>query len=525
MPPCKSKERPTRNSRQTPEVEESGNTQPQPTDNQGQNLEEGQNQNQNPPQVNNDPAAILLAFLQQQTQNPPEHRRPRAEQTQSTIEKTFEIVGVEEDKKTIFAAFMLKGEANYWWEAKRTIEDNPVIPWERFTTLFLEKYFPRHLEQQMELKFLELKQGSMTVAEYENKFSELSRFVPYHVDTEEKRTRCFQLGLQPWIQNRVAVLEISNYATLVHKASIVESGNDLYPKDKGGVKRKFSINTGNSGMKFDGSKNKKPFMNREDRKMDRSRFGHQDSRGNETKSRTPQTDKAIICHNCGRKGHYARECRQPRKESEVPTLMAPPTQDNRNSSNANVKPTVRTFNMTLKDAITDNDVIIEIKGKPFVVDLIPFKLGEFDVILGMDWLMPYDAQINCRLKKVSLQSLDKKKVILYGQKQTRKFLTMLQARRILRQGCQAYLAFVIDTMKPTPMLEEIPVVKKLEDVFPEDLPCLPPDREIEFTIDLAPGMTPVSKAPYRMAPIEMKKLAMQLQELLNKGVIRPSISP
>ncbi|XP_074355418.1 uncharacterized protein LOC141695076 [Apium graveolens] len=136
------------------------------------------------------------------------------------IEKTFKIVGVEEDKKTIFAAFMLKGEAIYWWEAKRGIEENPVILCERFIALFLEKYFPKHLEQQMELKFLELKQGRMNVAEYENKFSEPSRFVPYHVDTEEKRTRHFQLGLRPWIRNRVAVLEISNYATLVHKVQL-----------------------------------------------------------------------------------------------------------------------------------------------------------------------------------------------------------------------------------------------------------------------------------------------------------------
>ncbi|XP_074323563.1 uncharacterized protein LOC141660476 [Apium graveolens] len=169
--------------------------------------------------------------------------------------------------------------------------------------------------------------------------------------------------------------------------------------------------------------------------------------------------------------------------------------------------------MTLKDPITANDVIA---GKPFVVDLIPFKLGEFDVILGMDWLTRYNAQIICMLKRVSLKSMDNKKVIFRGQKQTRKFLTMLQARRMLRH---------LDTVKSTPRLEEIPVVKEFEDVFPGDLPRLPPDREIEFTIDLAPGTTPISKTPYRMAPVEMKELATQLQELLDKGVIQPSVSP
>ncbi|KAL8098251.1 hypothetical protein AgCh_031128 [Apium graveolens] len=97
--------------------------------------------------------------------------------------------------------------------------------------------------------------------------------------------------------------------------------------------------------------------------------------------------------------------------------MAPPTQDNRNSSNANVKPTAHTFNMTLKDAITNNDVIAEIQGKPFVMDLIPFKLGEFDVILGMDWLTRYDAQINCRWKK---------KMLLFLQVANPKYLEVLK---------------------------------------------------------------------------------------------------
>ena len=169
--------------------------------------------------------------------------------------------------------------------------------------------------------------------------------------------------------------------------------------------------------------------------------------------------------------------------------------------------------------------VIEIQGQSFDADLIPFKLGEFDVILGMDWLARYDAQIDCRLKRVSLKGSKDKRVVLRGQKQIHKFLTIMQAKKMLRQGCQAYLAHVIDIEKSAPKLEEIPVVSEFKDIFPEELPGLPPDREIEFTINLAPGTTPVSKAPYRMAPVEMKELATQLQELLDKGVIRPSVSP
>ena len=73
-------------------------------------------------------------------------------------------------------------------------------------------------------------------------------------------------------------------------------------------------------------------------------------------------------------------------------------------------------------------------------------------------------------------------------------------------------------------LEDIPIVRDYPDVFPDDLPGLPPEREVEFTINVAPGTTPISKAPYRMTPLELKELKIQLQELLDKGFIRPSVS-
>ncbi|GJU74376.1 putative nucleotidyltransferase, ribonuclease H [Tanacetum coccineum] len=74
-------------------------------------------------------------------------------------------------------------------------------------------------------------------------------------------------------------------------------------------------------------------------------------------------------------------------------------------------------------------------------------------------------------------------------------------------------------------LEDIPVVREFPDVFPENLPGLPPDRQVEFQIDLIPGATPVARAPYRLAPSEMQELSNQLQELSDRGFIRPSTSP
>jgi hypothetical protein len=74
-------------------------------------------------------------------------------------------------------------------------------------------------------------------------------------------------------------------------------------------------------------------------------------------------------------------------------------------------------------------------------------------------------------------------------------------------------------------LEDIHVVQEFSDVFPDDLPRMPPERVVEFNIELQPGTAPISKAPYKMSPVELKKLNIQLQSLLDKGYIRPSISP
>ena len=103
-------------------------------------------------------------------------------------------------------------------------------------------------------------------------------------------------------------------------------------------------------------------------------------------------------------------------------------------------------------------------------------------------------------------------------------ISAIDARRLLRKGCSAYLAHIITGVREL-RLEDIPVVHEFPDVFSDKLPRMPPHREIEFAIDLVPGMAPISIAPYRMALAELKELKMQLQELVDKEFIRPSVSP
>ena len=103
-------------------------------------------------------------------------------------------------------------------------------------------------------------------------------------------------------------------------------------------------------------------------------------------------------------------------------------------------------------------------------------------------------------------------------------VSALRANSLLRKGCQGFLAHVVSNENEV-SLKDIPIVRYFPNVFQNDLLDLPLEREVEFTIDLVSGTNPISKAPYRMAPIEIKELKVQLQELLDKGFIMPSVSP
>ena len=104
-------------------------------------------------------------------------------------------------------------------------------------------------------------------------------------------------------------------------------------------------------------------------------------------------------------------------------------------------------------------------------------------------------------------------------------ISAIIAKKMLRRGCQGYLVVVRDVEADKGAVENVPVVHEFLDVFPKELPGLPPAREIEFQIDVVPGTDPISMPPYRMAHVELKELNEQLKELLDKGFIRPNTSP
>ena len=162
-----------------------------------------------------------------------------------------------------------------------------------------------------------------------------------------------------------------------------------------------------------------------------------------------------------------------------------------------------------------------------MVDPITLPFHEFDLILGMDWLSKHRAIIDCDKKTILLKCYDLSKVTIRGirSESIPKVISAMEARRFLRKGCEAFLALILDSKREQVNLENIPVIREFPDVFPEELPGVPLEREVDLSIEVVQGMTPISRAPYRMAPTELKELKTQLQELLDKGFIRPSVSP
>ncbi|KAL0551605.1 hypothetical protein IC582_010694 [Cucumis melo] len=170
---------------------------------------------------------------------------------------------------------------------------------------------------------------------------------------------------------------------------------------------------------------------------------------------------------------------------------------------------------------------IEIAGHVIEVTLIVLDMLDFDVILGMDWLAANHASIDCSRKEVTFNppSMASFKFKGGGSRSLPQVISAIRASKLLSQGTWGILASVVDTREADVSLSSEPVVRDYPDVFPEELPGLPPHREVEFAIELEPGTVPISRAPYRMAPAELKELKVQLQELLDKGFIRPSVSP
>ncbi|GKA72674.1 putative reverse transcriptase domain-containing protein [Tanacetum coccineum] len=279
-----------------------------------------------------------------------------------------------------------------------------------------------------------------------------------------------------------------------------------------------------------------------------------------------QLPVTVVCHACGEKGHYTNQCRKTninaqgraymlkdRNAQQDPNVVTGMFLLNQHlvkvlfdsgadrsfisislASMLNIPSiTIDTFydiEMADGNLVSTNTVIkgctLTLLNQPFKIDLMPIKLGSFDVVIGMDWLSKYHAKILCDEKVVHIPINGETLIIRGDRSKTRlNLISCIKTERYISRGCQVFMIQVMEKKSDEKKLEDIPVVKEFPDVFPEDLPGLPPVRQVEFQIDLIPGAAPVARTPYRLAPSEMQELSNQLQELTDRGFIRPSTSP
>ena len=154
-------------------------------------------------------------------------------------------------------------------------------------------------------------------------------------------------------------------------------------------------------------------------------------------------------------------------------------------------------------------------------------LGYYGVVIGMDWLESHEAILNCKMKWLSLVDDEGQRRVIVGRNQgvSLRFVSSLQLWKSMHKGCKLYAILALNKTGVAEVLEHLLVVKEFADVFPEELPGMPLERELEFTIDLKPGTEPIERMPYWMLTPELQELKMQLKKLLHLGLICPSVSP
>ncbi|XP_017635622.1 uncharacterized protein LOC108477612 [Gossypium arboreum] len=145
------------------------------------------------------------------------------------------------------------------------------------------------------------------------------------------------------------------------------------------------------------------------------------------------------------------------------------------------------------------------------VDLLIMPFGDFDIILGMDWLSEYEVILDSYKKRFSIQTVSESRVKVNGIHTSgpARIISVIKASKLLQQGCSAHLAYVINSDSIGSQCGKIQTICEFLDVFPKELPGSPPDREVKFAIEVYPGIAPISIPPYRMSHKELKELKIQ----------------
>ncbi|XP_073313478.1 uncharacterized protein [Primulina huaijiensis] len=457
----------------------------------------------------------------------------------------FNMLEYTPDLQLKLAICQLKDRAQLWWETTEEAlkESSERVTWDVFCAQFAREYSPPSYYSAKEAEFNILTQGNMTVVEYASQFLALLAYVPHVASSDRNKLSHFMQGLNLTICTLVVAGAPVNYADAVEKAKNVEQPKQKNFKAKGKQFKKQTCSSSSSSGNQRGSS------------VGSLGGVFCDCCGGKHIS-TQCTGVHGSCNICGQVGHYPRVCpnavrqqfqqpqfgqgfrgqatrpfvptqyfqqsRYPQPRGFVPQRFPWPqqaqvhalTQDQVQDAPGGVIADTVSVSTPAGVCLMTHEIIlncvIRFDDNIMITNLIKLDMSDFDCILGMDTLSNYQATVDCFHGVVRFRMYFDSKWNFYGSDSQSRIplVSAMEMFRLLSTGNERFMIYAVDATQGNGFeVSDIPV------------------REIDFSIELVSGINPISRAPYRLAPAELKELKEQLQDLLEIGYIRPSMSP
>ncbi|GJZ37106.1 putative reverse transcriptase domain-containing protein [Tanacetum coccineum] len=407
------------------------------------------------------------------------------------------------------------------------------MSWNDFRALLMEEFYPSNEMEKLENKFWNLTMVGANHVAYTDRFHELAKLVPHMVTPESSQIKRYINGLAPQIRGMLRATQPTTIQSAILKGEILtDEAVRCGTLAKGNDKRKEVEESSIQGRTWKDNKKAKTgsgFMATvPPRNENASTYPRQVAPVNAVRMGPNQR----ACYECGSLDHFRNNYpKWNQATGQARNLLA--LEGSRNTRNNGNQARERAFNGNAVEALQDPKVMTGTFSLNNQFATVLFDSGadfsfistEFAPLLNVETCTVNPGYVIEIADGKSVEVNKNEAVIVCHEKVVEISIKEGGILRVHGERTLGAAKALMNAKKYEPRISDIPVVRDFTDVFPKDLLGLPPQRQVEFRIDLVPGATPVAKSPYRLTPSKMQELSGQLQELQDKGFIRPSHSP